>query len=292
MTGKSLTLAGLILATLVTATTSQATPRPYRPLRHAPPAATAADDVLKANAAARVLPAASTFANAEQVYAFMPGALYQVYTSVGKVTDIALQPGERLVGTGPVAAGDTARWVIGTTESGAGSTKQVHILVKPTLPTLSTNLVINSDRRTYHIELQALPATYMASVSWRYPQDELMAIAQAAEKARVQTPIVSGIDPARLNFNYRVDGDAVSWKPLRAFDDGEKVYIEMPPASAGTDLPPLFLIGGDGKAELVNYRVQEHFLVVDRLVDRAELRLGDKGHQKVVRIRRFGGQAS
>jgi len=292
MTGKSLTLAGLILATLITATSSHAAPRPYRSLRHAPTAPTAADDVQKANAAARVMPLASTFANAEQVYAFMPGALYQVYTSVGKVTDIALQPGERLVGTGPVAAGDTARWVIGTTESGSGDLRQVHILVKPTLPTLATNLVINSDRRTYHIELQALPATYMASVSWRYPQDELVAVAQAADKARAQEPVAQGIDPARLNFNYRLDGDNVSWKPLRAFDDGAKVYIEMPPPPAGADLPPLFLIGPDGKAELVNYRVQNNFLIVDRLLDLAELRLGDKGHQKVVRIRRFGGQPS
>ncbi len=292
MTGKSLTLAGLILASLVTSTTSQAAPRPYRSLRHAPPVPPAADDVQKANAAARVMPSSSTFANAEQVYAFMPGALYQVYTSVGKVTDIALQSGERLVGTGPVAAGDTARWVIGTTESGTGDNRQVHILVKPTLPTLATNLVINSDRRTYHIELQALPATYMASVSWRYPQDELVAIAQATEKAREQTPLASGIDPARLNFNYRLEGDSVPWKPLRVFDDGEKVYIEMPRASAGADLPPLFLIGADGKAELVNYRVQGNFLIVDRLLERAELRLGDKGHQKVVLIRRFGGQPS
>lgn len=291
MTGKSLTLAGLILATLISAPVTHAAPRPYKSMRHAPPAPTAADDVQKANAAARVMPSASTFANAEQVYAFMPGALYQVYTSVGKVTDIALQPGERLAGTGPVAAGDTARWVIGTTESGAGEQRQVHILVKPTLPTLATNLVINSDRRTYHIELQALP-TYMASVSWRYPQDELVAISQAADTARAQAPIAQGIDPARLNFNYRLDGDNVSWKPLRAFDDGAKVYIEMPPAPAGADLPPLFLIGADGKAELVNYRVQNNFLIVDRLLDRAELRLGAKGHQKVVRIRRFGGQSS
>jgi len=292
MTGKSLTLAALILATLAAAPSTYATPRAYRSLRHAVPAPSAADDVQKANAAARVMPQAATFANAEQVYAFMPGALYQVYTSIGKVTDIALQPGERLVGTGPVAAGDTARWVIGTTESGSGDTRQVHILVKPTLPALSTNLVVNSDRRTYHIEVQALPDTYMASVSWRYPQDELVAVAQAAEKARAETPVAKGIDPTRLDFNYRLDGDNVPWKPLRAFDDGAKVYIEMPPATAGTELPPLFLIGADGQAELVNYRVQDNFLVVDRLLDRAELRLGDKGHQKVVRIRRLGGHTS
>src|SRR3546814_6875971 len=67
-----------------------------------------------------------------QVYPFTQGALYQVYTAVGQITDIALQPGEQLVGSGPVAAGDTVRWIIGDTESGSGATRQIHILVKPT----------------------------------------------------------------------------------------------------------------------------------------------------------------
>ena len=75
-----------------------------------------------------------------------------------------------------VAAGDTVRWIIGDTESGTGEAKQVHILVKPTRPDLQTNLVINTDRRTYHLELRATAATYMASVSWSYPQDALIAL--------------------------------------------------------------------------------------------------------------------
>ncbi|WP_442757517.1 TrbG/VirB9 family P-type conjugative transfer protein, partial [Pseudomonas sp. PM2] len=87
-------------------------------------------------------------------YPFTQGALYQVYTAVGQITDIALQPGEQLVGSGPVAAGDTVRWVIGDTQSGSGATLQVHILVKPTRPDLMTNLVINTNLRTYHMELR------------------------------------------------------------------------------------------------------------------------------------------
>ncbi|HTM82250.1 P-type conjugative transfer protein TrbG [Asticcacaulis sp.] len=271
---------------------AEARPRPDHAPRNAAKAPSASAEVERANASARVQPAPSAFANAEQVYAYAPGSLFQVYTSVGKVTDIALQPGERLVGTGPVAAGDTARWIIGSTESGSGDARQTHILVKPTLPGLSTNLVINSDRRTYHIELQALPATYMASASWRYPQDELIAITQQAEKAKAQTPIARDIDPTHLSFRYRLEGDSVPWRPLRTFDDGQSVYIEMPPATAGTELPPLFLIGDDKKAELVNYRVQSNFLIVDRLFIRAELRLGGKGRQKVVRIVHIDGGRS
>lgn len=51
------------------------------------------------------------------------------------------------------------------------------------------------------------------------------------------------------------------------------------------EAPPLFLLGADGKAELVNYRVQDRFYVIDRLFDAAELRLGLK-KQQVVRITR------
>jgi type IV secretion system protein VirB9 len=97
------------------------------------------------------------FLNAIQQYPWTEGALYQVYTAPGQVTDIALQQGEQLVGPGPVAAGDTVRWIIGDTVSGSGAAARVHILVKPTRPDLATNLIINTDRRTYHLELRATP---------------------------------------------------------------------------------------------------------------------------------------
>ena len=82
-----------------------------------------------ANAAARVQPDNAGFQNATQRYAYSEGALFQVYTKPGQVTDIALQEGETLVGPGPVAAGDTVRWMIGDTISGSGATARVHILV-------------------------------------------------------------------------------------------------------------------------------------------------------------------
>src|SRR6266851_5488811 len=77
-----------------------------------------------ANAAARIQPSRSGYLNAVQVYPFADGALYQVYAAPGQVTDIALQEGEQLVGSGPVAAGDTVRWIIGATESGTAAAKK------------------------------------------------------------------------------------------------------------------------------------------------------------------------
>lgn len=274
----------------IAAQDAMARPKPYASLRSAPAAApNPAANVAQANDAARVLPAADSFQNANQVYAFTEGSLFQVYATVGKVTDIVLQPGETLVGNGPVAAGDTVRWIIGDTVSGLGASRQVHILVKPTHEGISTNLVINTDRRTYHVELQSMSRTYMAVVSWRYPQDELIALQQREERVAAATPVVSGIDPAKLSFAYRIDGDRVPWKPTQAFDDGLHVYIALPTGVATTDLPPLFVTGADGRAELVNYRVTDRYFIVDRLFDAAELRLGDKRTQKVVRIRRLNG---
>jgi type IV secretion system protein VirB9 len=246
--------------------------------------------VARANEAARMQPVRNGFINAVQVYPFVLGALYQVYAAPGQVTDIALQPGEQLVGAGPVAAGDTVRWIVGDTLSGSGQTAQVHILVKPTRPDLQTNLVINTNLRTYHMELRSTEKTYMASVSWQYPQDQLIALRRQNQQAALMQPVASGVDISKLNFRYQIEGDSAPWRPLRAFDDGNKVYIEFSSGIGQGEMPPLFVIGPSGNSELVNYRARQNYYVVDRLFAAAELRLGDKDSEKRVRIVRTDGR--
>jgi type IV secretion system protein VirB9 len=248
-----------------------------------------AERVDRANEAARVQPTRGGYINAIQVYPYTIGALYQVYAAPGQVTDIALQEGEQLVGSGPVAAGDTVRWIIGDTESGTGLKKRIHIAVKPTRPDLITNLVINTDRRTYHLELRSTEKTYMASVSWLYPQDQLIALRRQNAIAEVAAPIETSLDIGRLNFRYAIEGDAPPWRPLRAFDDGARVYIEFPRGIRQGELPPLFVLGPEGNTELVNYRARQNYFVVDRLFAAAELRLGGE-HQQKVRIVRTDGR--
>ena len=247
--------------------------------------------VNQANAAARVQPVRDGFINAMQVYPYTGGALYQVYTAVGQITDIALQPGEQLVGSGPVAAGDTVRWIIGDTQSGSGATLQVHILVKPTRADLMTNLVINTNLRTYHMELRSTERTYMASVSWQYPQDQLIALRRQNAQAEAARPVATGVDLANINFRYAIEGDRAPWRPLRAYDDGRQVFIEFPRGIGQGEMPPLFVVGPEGDtSELVNYRVRGNYMIVDRLFAAAELRFGAGDHQKRVRITRTDGR--
>lgn len=253
--------------------------------RRTPPAVR---HVAAANRAATLQPEPQGFINAVQVYPFAEGSLYSVYTAPERVTDIALQPGEAL---GAVAAGDTVRWVIGDTTSGAGADKRTHVLVKPFAAGLSTNLVITTDRRSYHLTLTSTAKTAMAALSWVYPADQLIALRKAMEQAQAAVPVAEGLALDQLHFNYILSGDQPAWRPLRAFDDGRQTYIEFPASLAVGEAPPLFLVDAKGVAQLVNYRLRGRFYIVDRIFDAAELRLGTK-HQDTVRISRVAESAT
>jgi P-type conjugative transfer protein TrbG len=238
--------------------------------------------IAKANKAARMEPTRAGYINAIQVYPWTEGALYRLYTSPEKVSTIALQPGEELI---DVSTGDTVRWVVGDTASGQGSTRRVHLLVKPTLPDIQTNLVVLTDRRAYHLELVSTKQTYMASISWTYPTDSLVALHKQNETAFESEQRVAdgGVRLDNLNFRYRIEGDDPPWRPIRAFDDGHKVFIQMPSGLSQGEAPPLFIAGADGRPNLVNYRVRGAYYIVDRMFGVAELRLGENP-QRIVRI--------
>ncbi|RAN36334.1 P-type conjugative transfer protein TrbG [Hyphomonas pacifica] len=238
----------------------------------------------EANRSAAVEPDATSFINAIQIYPYTIGALYQVYTAPEQVTDIALQPGEELMS---VSAGDTVRWVLGDTVSGSGDASQTHILVKPIASGLKTNLIITTSKRTYHIEMTSFRETYMAAVSWRYPHEELVTARGDAARRQAQgrTVIDRGLSLDRINFRYEIKGDEPHWRPLRAFDDGRKVYIQFPSRLDQGEAPPLFVVGRNGDSQLVNYRINGSYYIVDRLFAVAELRLGEDD-QEVVRIER------
>lgn len=235
-----------------------------------------------ANERAKIEPDLDRFLNAVQVYPFMDGALYRLYAAPEQVTDIALEPGERL---NSVSAGDTVRWIVGDTTSGAINGEQVHILVKPIAAGLKTNLVITTDRRAYHLEMRSFRETYMAAISWTYPQDQLTRRRQETANSVLNSNavIAANVSPDDLQFRYKIEGDKPHWRPVRAFDDGKQVFIQFPDNIAQGEAPPLFILGRSGKPELVNYRMRGNYYVVDRLFAAAELRLGEK-RQDIVRI--------
>src|SRR3546814_16694121 len=136
-----------------------------------------------------------------------------------------LKRGGELIG---LPAGDTGRRVVGDTTSGTRGEQQVHVLGKPVAPGLETNLVITTDRRAYHLEMESTKGTYMASVSWHYPHDELIALRQQNERAsEAETAVVAeGLTLDRLRFRYEITGDNPPWRPVRAGSEERRVGKE------------------------------------------------------------------
>jgi type IV secretion system protein VirB9 len=243
------------------------------------------DVVRAANAKAAAAPDDAGFFNAVMTYDFMPGALYQIYGAPLRFTDVQLQPGEKIVGK--PTAGDTIRWITARGVSGANGAEQQHLYIKPTRPDLKTTIAINTDRRTYLLEVESYDDTYMAAVQWRYPQDDVAQLeaANAQQTALAQATVSTRIDLEALNFAYEIDvaRGRPAWVPAQVFDDGHKTYIKFPPSMLEREAPVLFVVSSSDDTQIVNYRVRGQFYVVDRLFDRAELRLGQKD-QDVVRI--------
>lgn len=240
-----------------------------------------APTVTQANQAAIREAGDASLVGALHEFAYERGALYAIQASPQRITDIALEPGEALLS---VSAGDTTRWIVGDARSGNGPSGQAHVLVKPNAANLSTNLVIMTDRRVYHVELKSVAGTAMAAVSWRYPAD-LMLASNPPPPVAPATPAPPPFSPEQLNLRYRIDGDKPDWRPIAAFDNGRQVFIEMPEAMKTLEAPPLFVIGDEGP-ELTNYRVVGKYYVVDRLFAKAELKLGAGWGQKKVQIYR------
>lgn len=263
-------------------------PQRMRPSRQEPRGLAA---IRAANSDALAPSRGDAFLNGVQVFSYEPGRIYEIFTTPLRVTVITLRPGERIVS---MVAGDTVRWQIAETTSGTGADARAHVVLKPLRQGLSTNLVLTTSERVYMIALRATSQAdaFNAAVAWEYPNEldgadlETLLVADGANASASRLPL------DRLETRYRVaprlGQRAPVWTPEAVFDDGAKTYIRFPAAAAHSELPPLFIIGPDGEAQLVNYRVRGLTYVVDQLFDRAELRLGAR-RQVIVRITRMGG---
>jgi P-type conjugative transfer protein TrbG len=243
-----------------------------------------------ANRRAASGPDSEAYFNAIMTYDFTPGALYQIYAAPLRLTAIQLQPGEKVIGK--PAVGDSIRWIMAIGRSGSGApdtTERQYLYLKPTRPGLQSTLAINTDRRTYYLELHSFEDTYMAAVEFRYPHDELAEIEAAKSKddALAKTTTATNVNLEAINFAYRVtvEKGKPSWVPEQIFDDGHKTFIRFPASMLNREAPALFVLSSTNEVQLVNYRVKNDFYVVDRLIEKAELRVGQKD-QEIVRIAR------
>ena len=217
-----------------------------------------------------------------------------LYCKPLRVCQIQLERGEAVLN---IALGDSERWIASKMESGPADARIPHVIVKPTEYDVSTNLVITTDRRVYHLGLVSTleeRGGYFRSVRFYYPQETVQRWGEAAAAAKAkaqqererQVARLPQVTPEKLNFAYRIEGDRVPWRPVQAFDDGTRVFVQMPEAMRATEAPALFVVTKGEDQALVNYRIRGRYYVVDKLFSQAVLVVGVGRHQQRVTITR------
>lgn len=263
------------------------TARPYAEAGR-PPARTGRSAIAAAVSDARAPTPGDRLEGGVQIFAWGPGRVYEVWTAPLRVTVLSLDEGEALISR---AAGDTVRWQLGEARSGEGERARTHVLLKPLQQGLETNLVMTTDRRLYLVHLRSGgTGAFNPVVEWEVPASEPSPAPEAEERVADPQGVVTPQGP--LNALYAIERRGrVAWAPDAVFDDGRRTFIRFPERMAAAEAPALFVLGTDGASQYVNYRQAGGLYVVDRLFDRAELRLGDRRAQ-VVRITRLPGGAS
>lgn len=232
-----------------------------------------------ANRKALRRPNSKEYLNSTMTFNFIAGELYQIYCAPLRVTDIQLQMGEQIIATG---AGDTLRWQVSKTFSGAGGMRIEHLLIKPVEEDLTNSLVVTTNMRTYHLLLKSTAQTYIASVAWNYPESEdLTQNFSDQDSASLPT-----LDLNKLDFNYNITipkGAKLDWQPQMVFNDGNKTYIKF--AGQMQEAPTLF-VGGLKNDQIINYRVAGNYYIVDRVIDQAQLRCGQNNAATILIARK------
>ena len=223
------------------------------------------------------------------LYPYGEGAEPIVDCAALRTTDVQLQAGETVT---DLAIGDQERWMATPASSGDPRDPVPHIALKPQAPGIETNLTIYTTRHIYHLVLRS-HARAMQEVEFYYPEELLAAMrdgrrrhgeGEAGDRARDRNRSARrhataassrspAVDPSQLNFSYEIDGPNVPWRPLRAFDDGSHVYLEMPAGMKSSEAPALLIAAGGG-TQMVNYRVRGSYFVVDRLFEKGVLLAG------------------
>lgn len=236
-----------------------------------------ASAVAKANRAALEPSRPDRFTGGEQVFDYAPGRLYEIWTAPLRVTTLSLARGEEVTS---IAAGDTERWQIAETRSGAGADQRTHILIKPFERGLATNLVIATNRRVYLVMLRSgSEGGFNLAASWTPEPPAPLPPPDAASPPEPAEPQLLA-----TAFKITARGGRPPWTPTAVMTDGARTYVALPSGATAGEAPTLTVLGPDGEPKLVNQRQRGSLIIVDGVIDRAELRLGKRRPVQIVRL--------
>jgi type IV secretion system protein VirB9 len=212
-----------------------------------------------------------------RVVAWSENQIVRLRGHLGYQMLVEFDPDERIEN---VAIGDSLGWQV--TPNRAATL----LFVKPIARGAATNMTVVTNLRRYAFELSTREATGPAdpniiyTVRFSYPPPP----ARAGETGDPAPPAPAPTNVADLNLAYSTRGGR-GMAPVRVFDDGAATYFQF---AEGADAAAVFVIGADGKEELVNAQWRGPYMVVDQIAQAFILRIGRAN----VRVKNDGWRAA
>jgi type IV secretory pathway VirB9-like protein len=236
----------------------------------------------------QVVATPSTPAPWEQVVRLDDRHIVRAHVPAGGVLTLVFRADEQIV---EAPLGDQGKlpaeeekepWFIKIGDQGT-THPMVHIRV--TRPGLSVSLTVTTTKRVYVIDLKSVTASKIRLVRWEEPPPPPTPMPRLLPEPTV---------PASYHLGYRVcpggqgcedDVRPPSWRPTQVVDNGAKTFLFFPPTITFMTAPMVRLLGPTGP-QVTNPRLIDAVLVLDHLIDRAELRLGAGPTADVVTVTR------
>lgn len=227
---------------------------------------------------------------AEKVYKYVDGGVYTAPVSVGAYLAIVLPPGEQVRNATdgdltPQAEGQHRRWQFKEMHRGSGETQSAHLVVTVAEPGLTNGLIITTLKRTYHVTLESVAASKVRVLRWTYDPEPVEVVEVVPTPAGPLPPLDA---ETRYHVGYTLTSPRTphpTWSPRQVVDDGRKTYLIYPEVTLFETVPLVRLLGPNGP-EVVNARQYLNVVIIDRLIARAELRVGVGEQAEVVTIQR------
>ena len=159
--------------------------------------------------------------------------------------------------------------------------------------------MVQTDRRTYSIQLISTASRYMPLVAFNYPREARASAWASAERLQFAVSNPCDQPPAvpPSAFRIRVRDGNPRWTPVQAYavatTVGTKTCIEFPSDIGSASLPALVALGNNGgwfsepSKIIINYRYVKRRFMVDELLDRAELINGITATESLSEITRL-----
>jgi type IV secretion system protein VirB9 len=278
--------------------------------------------IAQANSKSTISPSSQGYSggkNSIQRYPYMPGMIYDVYSSPHHPTSIILPPGERMAET---PAMRTDAWDINWLEMGQDDERQEVVIIRPLQAGYEGSMTIFTvSGMPFFLRLRSFEKTSMMAVTWDVPRRprSLLPREQTPTNAagrsvmghgpffreRPQTPQPGPtaqqagplVDPSRLHTAYTIQAvkGKPAWVPLAVYDDGTKTVIKFRESLKFTQAPGVFASDAEGNPSLVQFTPYEvpgdadkgAYYIILGLYPQVELK---SGPDQIVRIIRQTGQ--